>query len=208
MLARTGGHVKKSGKKSAGKAAKKPVRKPAKKPASKAKKPAPKAKKPAPKRDKALPEGSSWVIPYLTVKDARAAMDFYKKAFGMKERMAMPDADGDVVHGELTHEGHAIMLGPEAPEHGARGPASLGGTPVTIMIYVRNVDSFHARAVAAGARSEMEPEDQFWGDRTCVLVDPEGHKWFCAQHVEDVSYESMAQAIEAMEDDEEPGPSP
>jgi PhnB protein len=170
------------------KAAKKPA---AKKPAAKP------AKAAAPKRDKALPEGAAWVIPYLTVKDPRAAIDFYKKAFGIVERMVMPP-QGPIMHAELEHEGHSIMLGPESPEMGGKSPGTLGGSPVTIMVYTRNVDAFHSRATAAGAKEVRPLQDQFWGDRTCALVDPDGHSWYVAQHMKDVTPEEMMKAMAAM----------
>lgn len=150
----------------------------------------------------ALPEGMSWIIPYLTVRDVKAAIEFYGRAFGMKQRMAMPGPDGAIMHAEITHEDTVLMLGPEDPERGTKGPTALGGSPVTIMLYVRDVDAWHRRAVDAGARSIMAPEDQFWGDRTCLVLDPDGHKWFAATHVRDVSPTEMAKAMQA--DEEEP----
>src|SRR5581483_4523615 len=96
-------------------------------------------------RDPALPEGSPWVIPYLAVKDANASLDFYKKAFGMKERMSMPGPDGRVMHAEITHEGQSIMFGPADPTQGNKTPGELGGSPVGIMCYVRNVDKFYEK---------------------------------------------------------------
>lgn len=187
--------------KAKGKAAKKPMKAPAKKPAAKKsapKKAAPKkpaqAAKPA-KRDAALPEGSPWVIPYLTVRDARAALDFYKKAFGMKERMAMPGPDGKIVHAEMTHEGQSIMMGVPMQGEG-KTPNELGGSPVSLYVYVRDVDAFYAKAVAAGAKSVLAPEDKFYGDRVSQVMDLDGHRWFFTQHIRDVSMDEMAKAME------------
>ena len=140
------------------------------------------------------PEGMRWVSPYLTVKDAEAAIAFYNKAFGFETRFVAPGPDGKPMHAELQHKDSVIMLGPECPqsaEHGFRSPSSIGGTSVTLYTYVEDVDALFEQAKAAGAKVIEAPKDQFWGDRTCLLVDPDGHAWMFATHVRDVSPEEL-----------------
>lgn len=137
------------------------------------------------------PEGMRWVNPYLTVKDAEAAIAFYNKAFGFKTRFIAPGPDGKPMHAELGHMDSVVMLGPECPQSSSRSPATLGGTPVTLYTYVENVDALFEQATAAGATVIEAPKDQFWGDRICLLVDPEGHAWMFATHVRDVSPEEL-----------------
>ncbi len=181
------------------KKAKKPVakKKPAKaKKASKPKKAAAKkapAKKPAAKAS--FSAGLPTVIPYLAVKDAKAAYELYQKAFGMKGYMRMPPEGPMVFHAHLLHEGGSVMLGPENPAKNSRSPKGLGGTAVTISLYVRDVDKAHARAAEAGLKTMMAPEDQFWGDRMSMLEDPDGHWWMLMTHVRDVSPAEMMKAM-------------
>ncbi len=140
---------------------------------------------------KPIPEGYAALTPYLIVHDASAAIDFYKKAFGAKEIMRMPGPDGRIGHADLViGDGH-VMLADESPEMGHRGPQSFGGSPVSLVLYVENVDGVVKQAVAAGATLTRPVKDEFYGDRTGGLTDPFGHIWFVMTHVEDVSNEEM-----------------
>jgi PhnB protein len=146
---------------------------------------------------KPIPEGYSSVTPYLIVKGASGALDFYKKAFGAEERVRMQGPDGKVGHAEIQIGNSCIMLADECPEMDARSPESIGGTPVSIMVYVQDVDSVVGQAVKAGAKLTRPVENQFYGDRAGAVVDPYGHKWHIATHVEDVSPEEMKKRAEA-----------
>jgi len=146
---------------------------------------------------KAIPEGYYTVTPHLVVKDAGNAIEFYKKAFGAEEVFRMPGPDGKtVMHAELKIGNSHVMINDEMPSYGAMGPLSIGGTPVTLHLYVNDVDSTFKRAIAAGAKEEMAVADMFWGDRYGKLVDPYGHKWSVATHKEDVSPEECARRME------------
>jgi PhnB protein len=148
---------------------------------------------------KPIPDGYPQVTPYLCVDGAAAAIDFYTKVFGMTERMRMPSPGGKVGHAELQLGDALIMLADEHPEIGVRGPQSIGGTPVTISMYVEDVDGVFARALQEGAKPLREPEDQFYGDRAGRFEDPFGHQWSIATRVEDVPPDEMAKrAAEAM----------
>ena len=138
-----------------------------------------------------IPAGYPRVSPYLSVHDAAAAIEFYRTVFGATERMRMLTAEGKVGHAELAVGDSLIMLADVFPDMGGQTPAMLGGTPVTVMIYVEAVDEVCAKAVKAGATLERKVEDQFYGDRAGQILDPFGHKWFVATHVEDVSPEEM-----------------
>jgi PhnB protein len=140
---------------------------------------------------KPIPEGYHTVTPYLIVKDAARAIDFYKKALGAKELMRFPGPDGKVMHAEIKIGDSPIMLGDEAPERGFRGPEALGGSPVGICLYVEEVDKRFSQAIAAGATALMPVQDQFYGDRSGTLKDPFGHTWTIATHKEDVSMAEM-----------------
>jgi PhnB protein len=140
---------------------------------------------------KAIPDGYSGAIPSLAIKDAAKALDFYKKAFGAKEIMRMGEPGGKIGHAEIKIGEAVVMLADEFPEFGNLSPQSIGGTPVSLMIYVEDVDGFVNKAVAAGAKILRPVEDQFWGDRTSLLEDPFGHKWYFATHIEDVAPDEM-----------------
>ncbi|HYD47125.1 MAG TPA: VOC family protein [Terriglobales bacterium] len=140
---------------------------------------------------KAIPEGYESAVPYLSCRDANAAIDFYRRAFNATERMRMPQPDGRVGHAELEIGSARIMLADEYPEMGFLGPQSLGGTPVGIHIYVEDVDALVAQAEKAGAKVIRPPADQFYGDRNATLEDPYGHRWFFATHKEDLTPEQM-----------------
>jgi PhnB protein len=145
---------------------------------------------------KPIPEGYHSITPYLLVKGAAAALEFYGKAFGAKELFRFPMPGGQIGHAEMMIGDSHIMLAdePTDPAHqgmGMKGPASLGGTAVSIMLYVEDVDSVAKQAVAAGARELRPVVDQFYGDRTGTFMDPFGHIWTIGTHKEDVSFEEM-----------------
>jgi PhnB protein len=139
----------------------------------------------------ALPDNYPRVSPYLAIDGAARALEFYKKAFGATERMRMDAPGGKIGHAEIEIEGGLIMLADAFPDMNFRSPQSLGGSPVTIHVYVKDVDSFCARAAEAGATITRPVADQFYGDRSCQLRDPYGHAWSFATHVEDVSPEEL-----------------
>ncbi|MGH3909344.1 MAG: VOC family protein [Pseudonocardiaceae bacterium] len=139
-----------------------------------------------------IPEGYPRITPYLCVDGAAAAIDFYTRVFGATERMRMPGPDDRIGHAELQLGDGVIMLADEYPEMGIRGPKSIGGTPVTISVYVEDVDAVFESAVRAGATSLRPVTDEFYGDRSGQFEDPFGHRWSIASHVEDVSAEEMS----------------
>jgi PhnB protein len=148
---------------------------------------------------KPIPDGYPQVIPYLAVDGASAAIDFYGKVFGATERMRMPSPGDRIGHAELEIGDSLIMLADEHPEMGIRGPKTIGGTPVTISVYVDDVDGVFERAVAEGANATRQVENQFYGDRSGQFEDPFGHRWSVASHVEDVPPDEMEKrAAEAM----------
>lgn len=144
-----------------------------------------------------IPEGYHSINPYLIVNNAAAAIDFYARAFGARERMRMTGPDGRVGHAEIELGDSVVMLSDEHPEMGFRGPAG-DSIPVSIQMYVENVDQVVAKARTAGATTERELRDEFYGDRTATLRDPFGHRWHVATHIRDVSEEEMQQAMAAM----------
>jgi PhnB protein len=148
---------------------------------------------------KPIPDGYPQVTPYLCVDGAAAAIDFYGVVFGATERMRM-EAPGDTIgHAELEIGDSLIMVSDEFPEMGQRSPKAVGGSPVTLSVYVDDVDGVFDRAVTAGAKPLREVQDQFYGDRSGQFEDPFGHRWSVATHVEDVPPEEMAKrAAEAM----------
>ncbi len=140
---------------------------------------------------KPIPEGYHTATPYLIIKDAARAIEFYKKAFGATELMRMADPSGRIGHAEIRIGDSPIMLADEVPEMGHRSPQSLGGSPVSILLYVEDVDALFSQAVAAGAKVQRPVQDQFYGDRIGGVTDPFGHVWYIATHKEDVSPEEM-----------------
>jgi PhnB protein len=140
---------------------------------------------------KPIPDGYHAVTPYLIIRGAAAAIEFYKKAFGAEEvyRLAMPD--GRVGHAEIRVGDSVVMLADEFPEMGAKSPAALGGTPVTLLLYMHDVDAVSARAVAAGAKVKKPIQDQFYGDRSGTFEDPFGHVWTIATRKEELSPEEI-----------------
>lgn len=142
----------------------------------------------------AIPAGMTAVTPHLVCADAAKAIDFYVRAFGAAEHGRLTGPDGRLWHALITIGGAAVMLVDEFPEMGSVGPLALKGSPVTIHLYVEDVDAAVERAVAAGARATMPVADVFWGDRYGQLEDPFGHRWSVATHVRDVSPEEIAAA--------------
>ena len=146
-----------------------------------------------------IPEGYPQVTPYLHVDGANAAIDFYGKVLGAQERFRMDGPEGTIGHAELQLGDSIIMLSDEFPDRDVRGPKSVGGTPVTISVYVEDVDSVFEAALAEGATELRAVENQFYGDRTGQFEDPFGHRWSIATHVEDVPPDEMEKrAAEAM----------
>jgi PhnB protein len=144
------------------------------------------------------PEGYHTITPALIVRGADEAIDFYRRAFGAEVVMRMPGPGGQgVMHAELTLGDSRVMLCDEWPDMGCRSPQALGGTPVSLHLYVADVDAAVARAVAAGAEVTMPPADMFWGDRFAKVVDPFGHAWSLGTHQEDVSPEEIRRRADA-----------
>jgi PhnB protein len=147
---------------------------------------------------KPIPDGYPTLTPYLVIDGATAAIAFYAKAFGAKERMRLGAPGGRISHAEIEIGGSVVMLADEFPDMGARGPKSVGGSPVHLHLYVADVDAAVAQAVAAGAEMVRQVQDQFYGDRSGTLRDPFGHIWHVATHVEDVSQEEIERRAAAM----------
>src|SRR5690606_33292303 len=143
-----------------------------------------------------IPEGYFTLTPSLVVQDVDAAVDFYVTAFGAQKLFAMPGPDGTTMHAEIQLGDSRMMVAKEDVAQNVKSPATLGDTPATLMMYVDDVDAVFAAAVEAGAATWMPVEDQFWGDRYGELVDPAGHKWALATHVEDLTPEQMGQRAE------------
>ena len=139
-----------------------------------------------------IPDGYPRVTPYLIVDDASAAIDFYKSVLDATERMRMGGPDGKVGHAELGIGDSVIMLADEHPEMDARGPKTVGGTPVSLHVYVEDADSVFERAIESGARALRPVEDKFYGDRSGSFEDPFGHHWHVATHVEEVPPDEMS----------------
>jgi PhnB protein len=140
---------------------------------------------------KPIPEGYHTATPYLIVRGAARALEYYKKAFNASELVRMADPNGKVAHAEIQIGNSRLMLGDEFPEMGARSPETVGGSPVGICLYVEDVDALFKQAIEAGGREERPVKDQFYGDRAGTLRDPFGHQWTIATHTEDVPPEEM-----------------
>jgi PhnB protein len=140
---------------------------------------------------KPIPDGYHAVTPYLIMKEAAKAIDYYRRAFGAMELMRFPAPGGKIMHAEIKIGDSTVMLADEFPEMGYLGPESRGGSTVSILLYVENVDEVFNRAVAAGAKVLRPVKNEFYGDRTGTLADPFGHVWSVATHVEDVTPEEM-----------------
>lgn len=149
---------------------------------------------------KPIPAGYHTLTPYINIKGAVEAIEFYKKAFGAKEIGRITMAGGTIAHAEIQIGDSKIMLAEESEQWGNKSPQALGGSPVCLCLYVEDVDAVFAQALAAGATvtGEMEVKDQFYGDRSGSLTDPFGHKWTIMTHKEDVSFEEMQERANAM----------
>ncbi len=147
---------------------------------------------------KPIPDGYRAVTPYLFIKGAARAIDFYKQVFGATERMRLEMPGGTIGHAELALGDSVIMLGDECPSMKALGPQAVGGTPVMIHLYVPDVDATFSKAVAAGAKVLQPVEDKFYGDRSGTITDPFGHQWGLATHKEDVPPEEIRKRAAAM----------
>lgn len=140
---------------------------------------------------KSIPDGMHTVTPHLVCGGAADAIEFYKRAFGAVEMARLPGPDGKLMHALIRIGDSMVMLVDEFPDRGSLGPKALNGSPVTLHLYVEDVDGFVANAQAAGATVTMPPADMFWGDRYCALDDPFGHHWSVATHIRDVDPEEI-----------------
>jgi PhnB protein len=146
----------------------------------------------------AIPAGYAGVTAYLIIHGAARALDYYKKAFGATEVMRFPGPDDTIAHAEIKIGDGVVMLADEAPDMGYRNPQSIGGTAVSLLFYVADVDARFAQAIKAGGKVQRAVQDQFYSDRSGTLEDPFGHIWTIATHVEDVSMEEMNKRMAAM----------
>jgi PhnB protein len=144
-----------------------------------------------------VPPGFHSITPYLVVRGAARAIEFYKQAFGAVERFAMPAPDGKLMHAEITIGDSIVMLADEFPEYGAVGPETLGGVTSSLLLYVEHVDASFQRALDAGCKVLKPLENQFWGDRMGTVTDPFGHKWSLSSVVEHLTPEEMQQRMNA-----------
>jgi PhnB protein len=147
---------------------------------------------------KPIPDGYHAVTPYMVVHDAAKALDFYKKAFGAEELVRMPGPGGKIMHAEIKIGDSMVMLTDENPQMDAKSAKSIGGSPIGICLYVKDVDAVAKQAVAAGAKEVRPVQDQFYGDRSGTFMDPFGLKWTISTHKEDVSPEEMKKRMDAM----------
>jgi PhnB protein len=145
-----------------------------------------------------VPAGHRTVTPYLTIKHATKALAFYKEGFGATEAYKLMMPDGRLGHAEIRLGDSLIMLSDEFPEYGGKAPETLGGSPVSIHLYVEDVDAFFQRALAAGAKERKPVMDQFYGDRSGQLEDPFGHLWWVATHKEDIAPAELQKRVQAM----------
>jgi PhnB protein len=144
-----------------------------------------------------IPDGYHTLTPYLYMQKADEAIRFYEKAFNAKELFRMEGENGKIAHAEMQIGNSRIMLSEENPKIGAFGPLHYGGSAAGFLLYVEDMDAVHAQALAAGAKEERKPTDQFYGDRSSTVVDPFGHKWYLSTHIEDVSPEEMDRRMSA-----------
>lgn len=147
---------------------------------------------------KAIPEGFQTVTPYITVRDAGKAIEFYKRAFGARERFAMPGPDGKgVMHAELQIGNSVMMMGEENPNESCKSAETVGGSPVSFYLYVENADEAFGNALKAGAATKMPVEDMFWGDRVGTVQDPFGYQWSLATHTKDLTQKEVEEGARA-----------
>jgi PhnB protein len=147
---------------------------------------------------KTIPDGYHTVTPYLIIRGAAEAIDFYKRALGATETMRMAGPDGKVMHAEIQIGDSRIMLADEMPQMGFRSPAALGGAGASILLYVNDVDAAADQAIAAGVKVLRPVQDQFYGDRSGTFADPFGHVWTIATHTEDLTPEEINRRAQAM----------
>ena len=138
------------------------------------------------------------VFPYLRMRDAAAAIKFYKNAFGAEEEFRLSEPSGRIGHAQLKFGSYTVMLSDEYPEYGIQGPEAFGGTGSSIHLHVEDVDVVTKQAVDAGAKLIMEPKDQFYGERSSKVLDPFGHEWLLGSHIEDVTPEEMQRRFNEM----------
>ena len=143
-----------------------------------------------------IPDGFHSITPNLIIKDASKAIDWYKQALGANELYRMPGPDGRIMHAEIKIGDAVVMITDEMPEMGGKGPQTLGGTPVSLMIYCEDCDALFNRAVGAGASVRMPLEDAFWGDRWGMVTDPFGHVWAIATRKKNLSVPEMKRAMD------------
>jgi uncharacterized glyoxalase superfamily protein PhnB len=146
---------------------------------------------------KPIPEGFHTLTPHIIVNDAAKAIDFYKKAFSAEEVLRLPGPGGKIMHAEIKIGDSPVMIAEEYPDMGVRSPLAIGGSAVTLNLYVPDVDKVFNQAVSAGATAAMPVADQFWGDRYGKLTDPFGHHWSVATHTEDLTAEQIAERAQA-----------
>jgi uncharacterized glyoxalase superfamily protein PhnB len=147
---------------------------------------------------KPIPEGFHSVTPMCVVKDARKAIEFYKRAFGAEELFAMPGPEGKgVMHAEIRIGDSIVMMGEENPQEAGKSAETMGGSPVSFYIYVGNADAAFRRAIEAGAESRMPVEEMFWGDRAGTVKDPFGYSWMLATHTKDLTIQEIRQGAQA-----------
>jgi PhnB protein len=149
---------------------------------------------------KPIPDNYPRVVPHLCVAAASAAIEFYRTVFDATERMRMPEPDGRIGHAELEIGTAVVMLSDEFPDVGIKAPPTIGGTSITLTLYVTDVDDVFSRAIAAGAKPVRPVKDQFYGDRTATFEDPFGHRWNIATRIENVSVREMAARAAATRD--------
>jgi len=154
------------------------------------------------KKVEPVPAEYPGVTPYLSVNDAVAAIEFYKRGFGATEVMRLPGPDGKLGHAEIKIGDALVMLADEFPEYGNLSPRTLGGSAVRLHLYVEDVDAFFDKAVAAGAKVLIPLANQFYGDRSGRLEDPFGHVWLVSTHIEDVAPEEMQRRMAAYSEKE------
>lgn len=147
---------------------------------------------------KPVPTGYHSITPYMIVRGAARAIDFYKQAFGAVEMLRIPGPNNTIGHAEIQIGDSVVMLADEMPDAPYRSPDAFGGSPVSLMIYIENVDNVFARALALGAKQVRAVQDQFYGDRSGNLIDPFGHVWTVATHVEDVTPEELQRRMDAL----------
>ena len=147
---------------------------------------------------KPIPEGYHTVTPYLYLKDAAKAIEFYKKVFGAVELVRMPGPDGRIGHAEIRIGDSPVMMADEMPQMGYSSPTTRGGSTASIALYVEDADAVFAKALAAGAKEVKPMQNQFYGDRSGTIEDPSGHMWTIGTHVEDVAPDEMKKRMEAM----------